>query len=58
MLPLWKAWTPHRLKSENEKSRLHKGSKSGKNQASVGRNSSESDVIVVEQVLHASAAEN
>ena len=46
------------LKAENEKSRLHKGSKLGNNQASIGQHSSESDVLVVEQVLQAGAAEN
>ena len=47
------------LKAENEKSKLHKGNKSGKNQASIGQHSRcESDVLVVEQALQAGAAEN
>ena len=48
------------LKAENEKSMLHKGSMSGKNEASVVQHSSESDlhVLVVEQILHVGAAEN
>ena len=48
----------HQLKAENEKSSLHRGSKSGKNQASIGQHSSESDVLVMEQVVQAGAAEN
>ena len=47
------------LKAEKEKSKLYKGNKSGKNQASVGQHShSEGDVLVVELVLQAGAGEN